>query len=314
MADATPSRLGQINGTGATDALFLKMFAGEVLSAYDETNVMLARTMVRSISAGKSAQFPATGKIGAYYHTPGQELLAATVKGGERIIVIDDLLVSPVFIASIDDAMSHFDVRAEYTKQCGNVLANRMDSNVLQVSLLAARAAATVTGLPGGTRLAIGPDVLTNANEALVKSLFKASQTLDEKDVATLGRFAVFKPAQYYALVLSDKTVNRDFGTGTMADRKTGTVYEIAGLEIVKSNHVPSTNIVTGPAAYQGDFTNSAGIVMQGNAVGTVKLMDLAIEGEYQIQRQGTLIVAKYSCGHGILRPENAVELSAAVS
>lgn len=314
MADATPSRLGQINGSGATDALFLKMFAGEVLTAYDETNVMLARTMVRTISAGKSAQFPATGKIAAYYHTPGAELVGSAVKGGERVIVIDDLLVSPVFIASIDDAMCHFDVRAEYTKQCGNVLANSMDKNVLQVSILAARASATVTGLPGGTRLAVGSDATTNANEALVKSLFKASQTLDEKDVVSNGRFCVLKPAQYYTLVLSDKTVNRDFGTKTMADRATGTVYEIAGLEIVKSNHVPSTVVSTGPTAYQGDFTNTVAVVMQGNAVGTVKLMDLAIEGEYQIQRQGTLIVAKYACGHGILRPENAVEISAASS
>lgn len=50
------------------------------------------------------------------------------------------------------------------------------------------------------------------------------------------------------------------------------------------------------------------------SAVGTVKLLDLAVEGEYQINRQGTLIVAKYAMGHGILRPECAIELSKATA
>jgi hypothetical protein len=33
------------------------------------------------------------------------------------------------------------------------------------------------------------------------------------------------------------------------------------------------------------------------------------MEMEYQISRQGTLIVGKYAMGHGILRPESAVEV-----
>jgi hypothetical protein len=44
-------------------------------------------------------------------------------------------------------------------------------------------------------------------------------------------------------------------------------------------------------------------------AVGTVKLMDLAMEGDYETRRQGTFIVAKYAVGHDWLRPECAVEL-----
>jgi hypothetical protein len=35
--------------------------------------------------------------------------------------------------------------------------------------------------------------------------------------------------------------------------------------------------------------------------------MDLSTEMDYQIQRQGTLMVAKYAMGHGALRPEAAV-------
>jgi hypothetical protein len=51
-----PSRLGQANGAGDALALFLKVFAGEVLTAFAETNVAMPRHLVRTITSGKSAQ------------------------------------------------------------------------------------------------------------------------------------------------------------------------------------------------------------------------------------------------------------------
>ena len=60
---------------------------------------------------------------------------------------------------------------------------------------------------------------------------------------------------------------------------------------------------------YDGTFTHTKGLVFQRGAVGTVKLKDLAVESEYQVERQGTLLVGKYAMGHGILRPEAAVQM-----
>jgi hypothetical protein len=86
----------------------------------------------------------------------------------------------------------------------------------------------------------------------------------------------------------------------------------VAGIEVVKTNNLPSTNVTTGPAAYQGNFSTTVGLVMNKEAVGTVKLLDLATESDYDIRRQGTLIVSKYAVGHGILRADCAVELKTA--
>ena len=59
MTAATPSRLGQINATGGNytndNALFLKVFGGEVLTAFAQKTVTLDKHMVRTISSGKSA-------------------------------------------------------------------------------------------------------------------------------------------------------------------------------------------------------------------------------------------------------------------
>ena len=309
MSNATPSRLGIINGSGADDALFLKVFGGEVLTTFAETNVFLPLTMVRTISSGKSAQFPVLGKNTAFYHTPGAEINGNQIKHAERVINVDGLLVSPVFIAKIDEAKNHYDVRSQYTRECGASLASQADKTIAQVLVNTARASSTITGNPGGSKL-VKATYATNSDD-LSNGIFSIAQTFDEKDVPEQDRYVAVRPAQYYLMVAGTKVLNRDWGgAGSYMD---GKVLKVAGVSIVKSNHIPNS-VVTGSAqaVYDGDFTNTVAVGFHKSAVGTVKLLDLQTEGEWDIRRQGTLIVAKYAMGHGILRPEAAVELAAA--
>ena len=309
MSNATPSRLGIINGSGADDALFLKVFGGEVLTTFAETNVFLPLTMVRTISSGKSAQFPVMGKNTAFYHTPGAEINGNQIKHAERVINVDGLLVSPVFIAKIDEAKNHYDVRSQYTRECGASLASQADKTIAQVLVNTARASSTITGNPGGSKL-VKATYATNSDD-LSNGIFSIAQTFDEKDVPEQDRYVAVRPAQYYLMVAGTKVLNRDWGgAGSYMD---GKVLKVAGVSIVKSNHIPNS-VVTGSAqaVYDGDFTNTVAVGFHKSAVGTVKLLDLQTEGEWDIRRQGTLIVAKYAMGHGILRPEAAVELAAA--
>ena len=62
MANFTSSRLGLVNNSGTGyDALFLKVFAGEVLSSFRKATIFEDLHTVRTISSGKSAQFPIIG-------------------------------------------------------------------------------------------------------------------------------------------------------------------------------------------------------------------------------------------------------------
>lgn len=305
MANATTLNIGQVNGAGDRKALFLKVFGGEVMVAFQDKNEILNRHMTRSIASGKSAAFPATWRVGASYHTPGAEIVGQATNVNERVISIDDLLLSDVFIPNIDEAMNHYDYRSIYSNECGAALRREYNKNVMQVALLAARASATVTGAFGGSSL-------TNAAYAtdgavIADGIFDAAQALDEKDVPEDGRFIFLKPLQYNLVIKNKDAIDKDYdGSGSFSK---GVVREVAGVEIVKSNNLPSSNVTTGPAAYQGNFTSTRGLVMHKAACGTVSLMDLSVESEYDIRRQGTLIVAKYLKGHGVLRPECAVEL-----
>lgn len=55
MADLTVSGVLQAEGAGDRKALALKVFAGEVLTAFEVNNIFMPLHNVRSISSGKSA-------------------------------------------------------------------------------------------------------------------------------------------------------------------------------------------------------------------------------------------------------------------
>jgi hypothetical protein len=317
-SDTSPSRVGLVEGGSDNQALFLKKFSGEILTTFEEKNIMKPLHTIRTIQNGKSAQFPVTGVATASYHTPGQNIAdsgnsyLSDIKKTEKVINIDKVLLASTFLANIDDVMNHYDIRSVYANELGNVLANRFDTAVIKTFIAAARSSAK--------------------GAKLIAALFAAAQKLDENDVSEDGRFCVLSPENYYKLItggtsgfqitVANSAVNKDVGgEGSIAN---GTVPQIAGISILKSNHIPTTDLsstATGDGAsnndvfggngagYNGDFSKTVGFVGHSSAVGTVKLLDLATESEYQIERQGTLFVAKYAMGHGVLRPECCIEL-----
>ena len=129
MSSTTPSRLGQINASGSNTALFLKQFAGEVLTTFETENVFKPLHVVRTISQGKSAQFPVTGVASAAYHVAGENILdsgnsyLSQIKANEKVINIDSMLTANTMIYELDEAMNHYDVRSIYTTELGRALA-----------------------------------------------------------------------------------------------------------------------------------------------------------------------------------------------
>ena len=90
-------------------------------------------------------------------------------------------------------------------------------------------------------------------------------------------------------------------------------------MRILKSNHLPTADY-TAPAGDLSTLANTTypgagnvpwALCFQRSGLGTEKLMDLAVESEYSVERQGSLILAKYAMGHDILRHECLVELKA---
>lgn len=309
MANAVPSRLGQANGAGAVDALFLKVFSGEVMSSFNANTVMADKTRARNITSGKSAQFPAIGRIGAEYHTPGAEIVGTTVEHGEKVVTIDDLLISHSFISNIDEAKNHYEVRSEYSTQMGQALAQTYDRSL--ISLAVKTAAAGDTGAVADQGAAVATNIgLTPTVRQIVEAIYAGAARMDNKFLPAEDRFVIVSPETYWGLVQDDKLLDKDFGNG--GSYQDGTVMKVAGMTIVKSNnmgvnHLAAGNVANYPdfsAKYMADTSAIAALIFQRGALATVKLMDLASESEYDIRRQGTLMVSKMAVGHGAIRPE----------
>jgi hypothetical protein len=319
--NASPSRLGQANKAGDTDALFQNLFSAEILATYLAKCVTEGTFMVKNIRGGKSASFPKMGRAAAKYHVPGQSLIEGDngylnlFGHGTITINVDDVLIAPAFVADIDELKNYYDVRAPYAKELGAALAEQADKLRLRMAVKAARTTSVpVTGLPTGTVLNKGATVATTAT-VLASAIFEAGTVMDEKNVPEDGRFAFLSPRLYDLLAQSKDVVGRDYGAAGVYSE--GTVFKINNITLRKTNHLPTTNIGAGVTGekndYTGDFTNTVAVVTNSQAIGSVKLMDIAFESERQMERQGTLMLAKMAHGHGILRPECAVEISKAV-
>ena len=128
MAASTPTRIGQVNGAGDVDALFLKMYAGMVLAAYARKNQFESRAYVKSVSAGKSASFPAIGRSSATYHAVGTELTGNTIPQNEVVITADGQLVAHTFIAEWDELVNHFEVQSTFAAEQGRARQRRQTS------------------------------------------------------------------------------------------------------------------------------------------------------------------------------------------
>jgi hypothetical protein len=321
MAVGNPAAIGRVNTGGAEDALFLKVFSGEVLTSFERASKTEGADMVRSIASGKSATFPVMGRVGAEYHTPGAEIVGLNVNHNEKVITINDLLISHVFLSNLEEAKNHWSVRSAYSSEIGRALAFQKDKHILQtIGQAAQTATANVadTSYPTGTVLtnsAIASATASTSANGFIDSLFDAAKTLDNNYVPSEGRVCFLKPEMYYKLANATNAINVDFsGRGSIAE---GKVSMIAGIKLIPVPHFVASNITTGAdagSATQGGSTpqavnlaNYEGLVSHPSAIGTVKLMDLATEMEYDIRRQGTLMVAKYAMGHGVLRPEAAV-------
>tara|TARA_R100000654_G_scaffold64315_1_gene91849 strand:- start:11705 stop:12730 length:1026 start_codon:yes stop_codon:yes gene_type:complete len=340
----TASRLGEAQG-GASDAfeLFLKQFSGEVLTAFAERNVMMPLHTVRTITSGKSAQFPMTGATTADYHTPGNEILGTAINHAERVIHIDNLLVSSAFIANIDEAMNHYDVRSIYSREIGFALSNHADKALIRTALAGSMDTADPIGNAGGGSLVVG-----TAGDTIVDKLLELSQKFDETDIPQGDRFAVVNPATFYAILKAagdastgGAITNRNFG-GTASPTRGDQALMVGGIQVLMSNHIPTANEddgnsgtvdpklgstlvrnapfndagVSGADADEGysgvTFANTVGVGFHRSAIGTVKLLDLAVESDYLVQNQGTLMVAKYAMGHNYLRADACVQLKSA--
>ncbi|MER8640999.1 hypothetical protein [Mesorhizobium sp. M1252] len=311
MAQSTSVNAGIVAGPSHSDNLYLKVFSGETMKVFNTRTVLKGRHRERTISSGKSAQFAAIGRAAAEYHTPGNVILGQDINHGEKVISIDDMLISSTFVSNFEEAMNHYETRSEYAFQMGESLAQAYDQHLFAIALKAAKAgtagAVAEMGVATEDKIGAAPS-LTN----VVDSIYSAATYFDATNIPANERTVFVTPSLYWDLIQDGSFINRDFGNGG-ANQNSGGQLKVATFDVVPTNNLAKNfgvNTLVGKRAgadvtdYTVDGTKALALVMQKQALGTVKLMNLSTEKEYQTSRQGTLMVSRMAVGHGVLRPE----------
>ena len=337
MANTLATSIGTINNTSQTPlglgvstdvkhATYLKLFSGELFKAYESATIAKGTVQNRQLKNGKSLQFIFTGRMQAAYHTPGEPILGSgDPPVAEKTIVCDDLLISSAFVYDLDETLAHYSLRSEISKKIGYALAEAYDKKVFRTVALAAREAHPITASPGpepgGSIIKIGANNEYDA-QRLVDAFFEAASILDEKNLPKSGRTAVLSPRQYYALVsqVDSNILNRDYGN-TQGNLNSGDgLVSIAGIDIKRSNNLPfkagTVNAQAGENnAYNGDFSQHAGLIYQKDAAGVVEAIGPQVQTsghDVKTMYQGDLIVGRLAMGVGTLNPAAAIEIQTA--
>lgn len=322
LADTGISNPGQKLSEGDRDTLFMKVFSGEVLTAFARNTVMMSRHQVRTIDHGKSASFAVMGRTRAKYLAPGSSLDDQRKKfeHSERVIAIDGLLTADCLITDIDDAMNHYDVRVEYSRQLGEALAQSADCAIInELANMAAKEAPEAkenipdTGVDGdkvkgtGKAFEFATGIASSQSAAygnkIIEGLLAARAAFTKNYVPMGDRYCLLTPEGYSALIKALMPDSANYQS--LFDPNSGKLQTICGFEVIEVPHLLNDG-VDGKHKLNTKFTTAKlqGIVFHRSAVGTVKLKDLAMERARRAEYQADQIIAKYAMGHGGLRPE----------
>lgn len=253
----------QAGGSGDIRALLLKIFSGEVIKIFDYETTLINKVRNRSVAPGtKTVQFPLITNATAKYHTPGDSLMLDAgylnqFKTTERLIALDRLLTSSVFIDQLEESLTHFDARSEYTRQMALAMAYIRDKQLFSLILKAAKtscgtfdseyglgALATAYGgsMVRGHIVTTGVALGSLSTSDIVEAIFTCARVMDEKNIPKTGRWAALPPELFYKIALNPNVaqyslINKDLGgeNGSLAQGPNA-ILKIAGISIVETN------------------------------------------------------------------------------
>lgn len=329
MADMIIANPGLAQSDKGKDrlGLFLKMFTGEVLTAFSQSTITGGRFSERTIEHGKSAIFPIVGRAKAKYLKAGNNLddLRTPIEHNERTIVLDGLLTSDCMIFDLDEAMNHFELRSKYSKEMGEALAVAQDCAILaEVAKMIVEDKENLptnatTGVKGTGKGLIVTETVATADYgeteamgvAIFKELLKIKTKMSENNVPLAGRNCYIKPMALNALIANKDIINKLYGAsmtieGNNPPKLIG--FDLIEAPLLTEGGVDNENVMQGdghvfPTTYKDTCQF---IVAHPSSAGILTLKGLGMEHARRPEYQADQIIAKYAKGFGGLRPEAA--------
>jgi len=292
MVYRTATSAATLGGAAGANKLWLPIWSGEVIHAYDHYNMFEGMVTQKTIASGTTAEFPITGTVNlkAAWNA-GEELYGGTAASTTFSIKLDKRPMAAHFeIDNVDQLLTQWEFRAELARQAGLTLANTRDK---QIAAYIARAGAESlltadprTGLTVPDQTLFSDDAFdhlgnsgsgatdrTTAALKVLKAIEDFMVHLQEINAPTEGVCCIVTPRAFQdirslgiARAASDLNngAGRPFfggvaeagGLGSplgMGMHKISDALEYQGCMITKSNHLPVVNYAESSSANIGE-------------------------------------------------------------
>ena len=327
-------------GLNVANKLWLPLWSGEVINAYDQYNVFENMITTRTISSGFAYEFPTTGTVALKAAWAAGEELG----GGDAANITFKVQLDPRPMAAhfetdnIDLLVTQWDYRSELARQAGLTLANTRDRQVA-MALVAGCAVAPISSDPRGISNAfqdpwhVGGGTLaelTSVTEAHCLKLLEGIEDYlvkcQENDIPVNTIYCAVPPKVFQTIRAlgvpraADKFGNKplftagdDYG-GAGASIAVGMnmltdTLDYMGVKIIKTNHLPKVNHGSssiGSAKYNLNAAglNLFGVIYQTEAVAGLSLQGMKVDTVQDVRRNTQFTVASMLKGTGLIRPE----------
>jgi len=272
---------GPSGGAAGANKLWLPLWSGEVINAYDEYNMFENLITHKSLSGGFSYEFPVTGKVSLQPNwNAGVELVGGDSSSTTFKINLDKRPMAAHFETdNVDLLVTQWDYRSELARQAGLTLATARDKQIIS-TLIGACVAAPLNSDPRGiveadfpapvvvdtTTSAIGVAV-SGCTETAALNILQAIENylvnMQEKnfpinDVHCVVTPKVFQVIRALGIPRASNqftqnpmfTAGQAYGgvgpAGFAGMNAMGDYLDYMGVKICKTNHIPRTDLSSG--------------------------------------------------------------------
>ena len=330
--------------TKASDrTLAIKVFSGEVLTAFETANIFLPNVQNRTIASGKSASFAVIGSYDSTVeaHKPGTDITPNLINAGERVIEIDALQYASVFVDSFEEAMQHYETRSQYSAEMGRALSKKVDKAIIAQLDECVKNAANTSDANGGEGQPYSDVVAFDASDAYaigdrvsysgVVYVFKATHSagawnadhataVSVISITTTGANATdgdkILAALFDAQTTMDEADIPGDRTVVMSPKNYNRLVQSGAVhkDMTSGNGGIDSGKIMQVAGHAISVSNNVGTndiyMFTQNAVGVVKLLDIKSEVNYVPEKLGDLMTSSYAMGFGILNNGCVVKMT----
>jgi hypothetical protein len=334
---------GPSGGAVGANKLWLPLWSGEVINAYDQFNIFENLISSKSLSGGFSYEFPVTGLVSLNASwDAGEELVGGDSSSTTFKVNLDKRPMAAHFETdNVDLLITQWDYRSELARQAGLTLSSTRDKQIVS-ALIAASVAAPLDSDPRGLGVSNFPApaivntvntgaigfAVSNCTDAVALTILQKIENylvlMQENDYPVQNVMCAVPPKVFQVIraLGIPRSGNTTFANQPMfgaSDAYGGAGMNIQagmnalsdsldymGVKIVKTNHIPRTTVAAGQAKYNltCGTVDIFGIIFQKEAVAGLSLMGMKVDSIQDIRRNTQFTVASMLKGTGILRPE----------